>query len=186
MNPDLTPEDVFEEFSMEEELSHVVLKAYVDRYPDLAIELTDLYHELALVDARVAAEEISSETKATQSNATQETLLTAFSNEGIPILAKKIGLPRDFLAGFRDRHVLIFSTPEPVLSGLSQAIGVRLHDLVRFLCGNTTGGTALAFKANQKPISNEQIEYGTFIEELTLSSDQKAALERLSQTDGTN
>ena len=44
-------DDILDEFTMEEPLNHAVLKSYIDRYPSLALELTDLYHELAMTDA---------------------------------------------------------------------------------------------------------------------------------------
>ncbi|MEM9374630.1 MAG: hypothetical protein AAGA72_00310 [Pseudomonadota bacterium] len=187
MSPNLDPEDVFEEFTMEEEISHALLKTYIDRYPDLAIELTDLFHEITLAEARAGAEEVRFETKSAQPQMVAVgKLQAAFSNEGIRELAKQIGLPRDFLAGFRDRRIRFGSTPEPVLSGLSRMIGVRLHDFVRYLSSGDATGPALAFKADGKPARAEQMDYAAFIEGLALTSEEEAALSRLAQSDGSN
>lgn len=182
MSAQYDPKDIFDEFAMEQDLSHALLKSYIERYPDLAIELTDLFHELTLADARTAAENIPLETKSVNAAALAgEKLRAAFSNDGIKTLARTIGLPRDFLTGFRDRRVRIGSAPVPVLTGLARKIGVGLHDFVGFACADDRSSPALAFKADNKPMAAAQLDFGDFVEGLALTSDEEEALQRLAQ-----
>ena len=43
-------ENILSDFAMEMGLTANVLRAYIQRYPKLALELTDLFHELTMVD----------------------------------------------------------------------------------------------------------------------------------------
>jgi len=45
------PQDnILDDFAMEASLGPETLRSYVEKYPTLALELTDLYHELLMVD----------------------------------------------------------------------------------------------------------------------------------------
>ncbi len=48
---------------MEDPIAPETLRTYIGKYPSLAVELTDLYHEVLLVDQTAAADGIELETK---------------------------------------------------------------------------------------------------------------------------
>ena len=54
---------ILDDFAMEDPIAPETLRTYIGKYPSLAVELTDLYHELLLVDQTAAADGIELETK---------------------------------------------------------------------------------------------------------------------------
>ena len=179
-------EEILDEFTMEESLNHMVLKNYIDKYPSLALELVDLYHELMLTDARVAAESIEPQTKQMVSPKIFENtnVEAALTGDELRSLAKKVGLPRDFFAGFRDRKIRFGSIPEPIVTGLANQLGVAIHALIEFLRSPPRSGSGFAFKAEGKPNESAVIDYDEFLDSLALTDQEKSALERLCHIHG--
>lgn len=186
MTNNINVEDILDEFAMEEPLDHVVLKSYIDRYPSLALELTDLYHELAMTDARNDIESVQLEAKYSASATAPDRtgVEAALAGDELRSLARKVGLPRDFFAGFRDRKVRLGSIPEPVVTGLARELGVAVHALVDFLRSQPRTNTGFAFKADGKPDERVVLEYGEFLDSLALTDQEENALDRVCQVDG--
>ena len=123
MSTDMDREDVLSDFAMEPDLTSKILRAYIQRYPELALELTDLFHELSMVDLADAA----------GSNLEQEgiddamvgegvaAVAAALSGSGLRDLARRLELPRDFIGGFRDARVRLGSVPSSVVLNLARA-----------------------------------------------------------------
>lgn len=186
MTNDINIEEILDEFTMEEPLNHAVLKSYIDSYPSLALELTDLYHELALTDARNGIEGVQLETRHSASaTASGRTVVEAtLADDELRSLARKVGLPRDFFAGFRDRKVRLGSIPEPVVTGLARELDVAIHVLVDFLRSKPRTNAGFAFKADGKPDEGAVLEYDEFLDSLALTDQEEIALDRLCQVDG--
>ena len=186
MTNDINMEDILDELPMEEPLNHAVLKSYIDRYPSLALELTDLYHELALTDARNDIQSVQLKTRhlAPATAIGRNGIEEALAGDKLRSLARKVGLPRDFFAGFRDRKVRLGSIPEPVVTGLARELGVAVHALVDFLRSQPRTSIGFAFKADGKPDEGAVLEYNEFLDSLGLSDQEERALDRLCEVDG--
>lgn len=186
MSSKFDSESVLDDFIMEMSLTHAVLRSYIEKYPSLALELTDLFHELAFWDGRAAKEMSLQETKniAPDSLANTAAITNALSGDSFRALARRSGLPRDFFAGFRDGHIRCGSIPEPILSGLAQEIGVALQYVVAFLLNGQQTSTNFAYKAQEKPSQNSLVDYNEFINGLELTEHEEAALARLGRGDG--
>jgi len=52
--------NILDDFAMETPFGPEALRTYVKRYPKLAVELTDLYHELLMIELSSAAESTQS------------------------------------------------------------------------------------------------------------------------------
>ena len=174
-------ENILSDFAMEADLAPNVLRAYIQRYPDLALELTDLFHELTMVDLANAVgltlgeEELEGE-KLVEGVAI---VRAAISGPGLRDLARRLELPRDFIAGFRDARVRLGSVPSSVLLNLARAIGVKTQYFIAYLQRQYRASGAVAFKADAKPQWPSALEYDEFIESLSLNENEVAALERL-------
>lgn len=179
-------EDVLSDFAMEEPLNHAVLRDYICRYPELALELTDLFHELTLCDLEVQIDAATLETKSVKEVTAKgfAALDAAFSGEGLRAFAKSIGLPRDFLCGFRDAKVRVETVPLPILLGLARKLGVGVHIFLTYLQSRPQNQTALAFKADSKPTPQAALDFETFVGNLGLTEAESAALKRLGERDG--
>ena len=186
MSTDMDREDVLSDFAMEPNLTSKVLRAYIQRYPELALELTDLFHELSMVDVADAA----------GSNLGQEEFEDEMVGEGVAAvaavlsgsdlrdLARRLELPRDFVAGFRNARVRLGSVPANVLLNLARAMDVKTQYFVAYLQRQPGATGALAFKADAKPQGPSVLEYDKFIESLGLDDNEAAALERLAGPNG--
>ena len=110
----------------------------------------------------------------------------ALSGSNLRNLAKKLGLPRDYIAGFRDRKFRLGSVPSALLTNLARSASVNIHQLMNHL-QDTAGSTQqMAHKADEKPQSSAPVEYDEFVEGLALDEKELEALDRLSVLDGSD
>jgi len=188
MRSEMGREDILSDFAMETNLTPEVLGRYIRRYPDLALELTDLFHEFTMVDLTSAegSAVVGRGLMGAEHREGVALVHAALSGSGLRNLAHRLGLPRDFVAGFRDAKVRLGSVPSNVLLNLAQAIDVKIQYLIAYLQRELDGTRAVAFKADSKPQWMSVMEYDKFIESLDLDDDETAALERLSESSERN
>lgn len=185
MSNKLERDDILDDFAMEEALGPKTLRNYVEKHPTLAVELTDLYHELLMVDLSAAADGMQLETKPAVETSQQNlaVVATALSGENLRDLARNLGLPRDFVAGFRDRKIRVGSIPGTILANFALSASVNIHQLINHL-QDTAGPTPqMAHKADGKPQGSASVEYDVFVEGLGLDDSELEALNRLSVSD---
>ncbi len=188
MSTELNHDAILDDFAMEDPIAPETLRTYIGKYPSLAVELTDLYHELLLVDLIAAADGIELETKSAVVSSQQDVVFVAnaLSGSNLRNLAKKLGLPRDYIAGFRDRKFRLGSVPGALLTKLARSASVNIHQLMNHL-QDTAGSTQqMAHKADEKPQSSAPVEYDEFVEGLALDEKELEALNRLSVSDGSD
>ena len=186
MPTDMDRDDVLADFAMESDLAPSVLKAYMQQFPELALELTDLFHELTMADLanliESTVEDVELESEALGEGVA--TVRSALSGQALRDLSRHLGLPRDFVVGFRDARIRLGSMPSNVLLNLARAIDVRIQYLVAYLQQRSVATGAVAFKADAKPQTQTVLEYDKFVESLGLDKDEFAALKRLAGSDG--
>ena len=186
MSTDMDREDVLSDFALEQDLTSKVLREYIQRYPELAVELTDLFHELSMVDLADAVgshleQEGFDDAMVGEGVAA---VADALSGSGLRDLARRLELPRDFIAGFRDARVRLGSVPANVLLNLARAMDVKIQYFVVYLQRPHGVPGALAFKADSKPQGLSVLEYDDFVESLGLDDNEVAALQRLAGSSG--
>ena len=186
MPTDMNRDDILADFAMEADLAPSVLKTYIQQYPDLALELTDLFHELTMVDltnqVELTVEDVELESEALVEGVS--TVQSALSGQALRDLAHHLGLPRDFVAGFRDARIRLGSVPSNVLLNMARAIDVKIQHLIAYLQQRSGAAGAFAFKAEAKPQTQTVLEYDEFVESLGLDMDEFEALKRLAGSDG--
>ena len=186
MSTDMDREDVLSDFAMEPNLTSKILRTYILRYPELAVELADLFHELSMVDLADAAgsnlelEEFDN----AMAGEGVAAVTAALSGTGLRDLARRLDLPRDFIAGFRDARVRLGSVPANVLLNLARAMDVKTQYFVVYLQRRHGVGGGLAFKADAKPQGPSVLEYDDFVESLGLNDIEAEALKRLAGSNG--
>lgn len=181
MVPTPDSEDVFFAFTAEPDMTPEVLRNYVTRYPQLAADLADLYHEFQSVDFGQNAEE---EANLTAPPSFMGEVETALSGDRLISLARTLGLPRDFIAGFRDTRVRAGTIPLGVLSYLSRAAGVHVHHILAYFRHAEISDRALAFKSDSKPRATEIMDYADFVRNLGLTDEEESKLRDLEHSDG--
>ena len=179
-------ENILSDFAMEMGLTANVLRAYIQRYPKLALELTDLFHEITMVDLANAVGTTVGEEEPEGKGIEEGVAMvrTALSGPGLRKLAHRLGLPRDFVAAFRDAKVRPGSVPSSVLLNLARAMDVKTQYFIAYLQRQSGATGMVAFKADAKPQGLSVLEYNEFIESLGLDVNEAAALERLAGSDG--
>ena len=186
MSTDMDREDILSDFAMEADLTSKVLRAYIQRYPELALELTDLFHELTMVDLANAAGSTLGKEEFEAEGLEEGVAMVGAALSGLRLreLARRLELPRDFVAGFRDARVRLGSVPSNVLLNLARAIDVKTHYFIVYLQRQSGAAGAVAFKADAKPRGPSVLEYDAFVESLGLDDHEAAALVRLAGSNG--
>lgn len=188
MPTELNREAILDDFAMEEQLAPETLRNYIQKYPMFAVELTDLYHELLLVDLSAATDGIQLETKSAIQPAQQDAVLVAnaLSGGNLRSLAEKLELPRDYIAGFRDRKFRLGSIPGTLLANLAKSASVSVHQLIAYFHAPHGVGTQMSYKADGKPQGSSELEYDDFVKGLGLNEAEREAHKRLSVSDGSD
>ena len=181
-------DDILDDFPTEPSLGPETLRSYVQRFPSLAVELTDLYHELRLVDLSTAVDGVPFETNPADVGAQQSAaaVMSALSGTNLRGLAQDLGLPRDFVAGFRDRKIRLGSIPGALLGNLARTAKVGVHQLIYHLQDSTAPTPQMAYKADGKPRGSAPVEFDDFVAGLNLDESELEALNKLSEADGTD
>ena len=111
MLTDTDREHILSDFAMETDLTPNVLRKYMQRYPSLALDLTDLFHEFTMVDLEnvVGSTMGEVELEGDELGEGLAVVQAALSGQALRDLARQLGLPRDFVAGFRDARVRLGS-----------------------------------------------------------------------------
>ena len=188
MPTDINVQHILSDFAMEDALTPDVLGAYIQQYPNLAIQLTDLFHDLTLIDLSTSAESIPLETESTDEMLAKKVAAVRAPLSGARLrdLAQRLGLPRDFISSFRDARIRMGSVPANILINLAREIDVNTHHLIAYLQRQCEFYSAVAFMADSKPQAPSVLEYDDFIESLHLNDNEVAALERLEGSSGLN
>lgn len=178
-------ENILSDFLVEPDLTPNLLKEYIGRYPELAGELADLFHEFMLDDLARAIE-TSTHVDEMESLVVRDSIATvheALSGEKVINLAHELELPRDFFSGFRESRVRLGSVPANVLLNLAKAINVKIQYLIAYMQQQSQTSRAVAFKAVDKPSESSVMEYEEFIKGLALSVEESVALRRFAESD---
>lgn len=185
MSSHANKENILSDFAMEADLTPEVLGSYIRQFPEFAVDLTDLFHEFTMIGlANAAGSTVAEEDLDFQELGHGIAIVSAaLSGNGLRALARRLELPRDFLAGFRDARMRLGSVPPNVLLGLSSAIDVKIQFLIAYLQRQTGTTKATAFKADAKPHRHTVVEYDEFIKSLCLTDNEIRALERLTADD---
>ncbi|MEM7432632.1 MAG: hypothetical protein AAF351_11955 [Pseudomonadota bacterium] len=170
---------VIEAFCMEPTQSTAELRQYIEKYPQYAEDLLDVFHDLELSKLSV---------NRADSDAVQAPLLDvhqastfvaeALSGDRLRTLASNQGLPRDFFVGFRDARIRLGSVPAALVSVLSDVMGVRLRDFVVHL-QSPEKEMVTAFRSEQKPEAPRLLEYDAFVSALELTQAEATRLQEL-------
>lgn len=188
MPTELNRDAILDDFAMEDPIAPETLRSYIERFPSFAVELTDLYHELLLMDLSSAVDGIQLETKSMVDPAQQDVAFVsnALSGSNLRSLAEKLGLPRDYIAGFRDRKFRLGSIPGTLLANLAKSASISVHQLITYFQAPKGIGSQMSYKADGKPQGYSEIEYDEFVQGLGLNVKELEALKRLSVSDGSD
>lgn len=178
-------EDVLNDFTVEEEMSPTILKAYLQRYPEYTQDLLALFNELSMSDLESAEASLPLETKSVSAETLRvQHVRQSLFGTGVREFARDLGLPRGFFTGLNSEVVHIASMPTTLLKTLANRLGVHMQDVIS---GMQQGdGQAVAMKSDVKPGSMPAIEFQAYVESARLTEEEQRALEMLLTDDGSD
>ena len=178
-------EDILNDFTIEPEMTHAVLKAYLSDYPELSDDLLELFHELTMSDMEALEANLPLETKAMNASVqSTQKVENALYGAGVRELAKELGLPRGFLMGLQANIVHIGSMPVALLNRIAKQLDVRLQDLIK---GMQIGDQqAVAMKSDNKPSVQPAIEFEDYVAQAGLNEEERRVLGELLVEDGSH
>jgi hypothetical protein len=172
--PDRT--DVLEEFALEAEHDPQALERYIERYPDLAIDLVDVARELirtvpanpkplsrseaVLVDAywhRYSTGAPAPYTAPVQAAASP--VLQGRPIQDMRDIAKKLGLPRQVITALRQGRAIFATLPERFLDMLATAAGATVDAVRAELSVSRPLVSAGSFKSDKKLSPPQQVSF---------------------------
>lgn len=165
-NPSL--EEVLDSFAVEPQHDRATLERYLREFPEHAAELIDLSRELS---RQIAEEEgdLSPMAKAlidtawqVHSVAPQGAVADPLADLGpdeLRSLAQTLDVPRQVVAAFRERRVLLGSVPRRFLERFAAAVQSSFEDFVSVLTLRSAPRVQRSFKADTKPVQAEAVTF---------------------------
>jgi hypothetical protein len=178
-------EDVLNDFTVEEEMSPTILKAYLQRYPEYTQDLLALFNELSMSDLQSAEASLPLETKSVSAVSLRvQHVRQSLFGTGVREFARDLGLPRGFFTGLNAEVVHIASMPTSLLKALANRLGVQMQDVIS---GMQQGdGQAVAMKSEVKPGAIPAIEFQDYVESAGLTKEEQRTLKALLADDGSD
>ncbi|AFO92752.1 hypothetical protein [Phaeobacter inhibens] len=178
-------EDVLNDFTVEEEMSPAILKAYLQRYPEFTSDLLALFNELSMSDLASAEASLPLETKSVSAEALRVLhVRQSLFGTGVREFARDVGLPRAFFTGLNAEVIHIASMPTSLLKTLANRLGVHMQDVIS---GMQQGdGQAVAMKSDVKPSAVPAIEFRDYVDCAGLTEEEQRVLQSLLSDDGSD
>ena len=178
-------EDVLNDFTVEEEMSPAILKAYLQRFPEFTQDLLALFNELSMSDLEAAEASLPLETKAVSAETLRvQHVRQSLFGTGVREFARDLGLPRAFFTGLNAEVIHIASLPTSLLKALAHRLGVHMQDVIS---GMQQGdGQAVAMKSDVKPGAVPPIDFQDYVDRAGLSEEEQRVLQSLLADDGSD
>jgi hypothetical protein len=187
MKPAMSPrpseeEAILDEFVTEEEMTLATLRRYIDQHPSLAASLLNLYHELRLQAAEPAeGSHVHQEAGPILKADGADAALAALSGSGLRAVAERLGLPRAFFVGFRDRRIEFTTIPGRFVVNLASALGVSTDQLVSHLTATDHPMMRVAFRADEVPEIPSKTDFPSYMDAAGLTEEQRGAVRALAE-----
>jgi len=172
---DMDLDEVLESFALEAESDAAALARYLRDYPQYAVALVDLSHEMAQQvpdeiaplsphdEAQIASAwsrfAASARSRAKAEQGQVASVFEGRSAAEMKTLASVLGVPRQVVAAVRDRRVLPDTIPKGFLTRMAAAIDARIEDLIASLSGARSVTLAQSYKADTKPVLSGQVSF---------------------------
>ena len=183
-------QEVLDAFAVESEAGRETLERYLRTYPQFATEILDLSRMLAL---RVWDEEtpLSHEDEAkidaawlSHAAAGPAAVTDPLLSLSVPELREisiRLGVPRQVLAAFRNRRVIMSTVPPRFLERLAELVNTSMEQFVRTLSLPISQELTQSYKSERKPVPSDPVSFEQVLIDAGVPEDERAQL--LSETD---
>src|SRR4051794_12219204 len=176
-------EDVLNAFSMEAIHNRSTLERYLTEYPQFATEISDLWREFSreVEKPRRLSDNEKSEVQeawriySTSTSEATATLLTSLSVPKQRELSSRLEVPRQIIAAFRERKVIVSSIPRTFLNRLAEGLNASVEQVIAALSLPQVSALR-SNKSDEKPISSEPTTFEKLLIEAQVSEAKRAEL----------
>jgi AmiR/NasT family two-component response regulator len=184
MKPRISSEDVLNAFTVEATLDRSTLERYLREFPQFAVELAHLSHELsrpAVQAVRLSSEDRDAINEAWKQYSTSTPLslvniFTALSVPQLRELAIRLGVPRQIITAFREHRVIVSSIPRRFLARLAEALNTSVEHVTTALTLPLDTICVRSHKADEKPADATPATFDQLLIEAQVPNDKRAEL----------
>jgi hypothetical protein len=178
-------EDVLDAFSMEPDTDQATLERYLRDYPEYADALIDLSRELSRVildnEQPLSPEEVALIDAAWRRHQDAEPKavvdpFSALSTAEQRQLAASLAVPRQVIAAFKERRVVVGSIPKRFLDHLAAALNCARDTLIGALAPQPAQEFARSYKADVKPDSKAAVTFEQLLVDAGVPTEKRAQL----------
>jgi hypothetical protein len=178
-------EDVLDAFAVEATSRRETLERYLREYPQYAADLIDLSRELARVTVErtgpLSADEEamvkgSWETYLAAASAPVEDPFGMLSVTEWREIAKRLDLPRQIIAAFRERRVVVESVPQRVFVSFASVMNTTVEMIVKTLALPPPPELARSYKAESKPQAAPPVTFEQLLIDAGVPDEKRALL----------
>ena len=180
----LSSEDVLNAFAVEPAHDRSTLERYLREFPQFAIELAHLSHELSRT--AVKAPSLSANDKAKIDEAWKRyssfsppsavNILAALSVPQLRELAIRLDVPRQIISAFREHRVVVSSIPQRFLSRFAAALDASVEQVTAVLRLPLEATCVRSHKSDEKPIMAAPATFEQLLIEAQVPEDKRAEL----------
>jgi hypothetical protein len=180
----LSSEEVLNAFAVEPAHDRSTLERYLRQFPQYAVELAHLSHELSR--AAVKAPPLSAKDRATideawkqyssSASASNANILADLSVPQLRELAIRLGVPRQIITAFREHRVLVSSIPQAFFSRFATALNASIEQIAAVLSLPLEVNCVRSHKSDEKPITAAPATFEQLLIEAQVPEDKRAEL----------
>jgi hypothetical protein len=180
----LSRDDVLNAFAVEPCHDRSTLERYLREFPQYALELAHLSHELSrtpVEPAPLSANDRAAIDEAWKqySNSSSASSVSVFAAMSVPQLrdlANRLGVPRQIIAAFRERRVIVSSIPQRFLARVATGLNASVDQIKAALTLPPEASCAWSHKADEKPVAAPPATFEQLLIEAQVPSDKRAEL----------
>jgi hypothetical protein len=177
----LSSEDVLNAFAVEPNHDRATLERYLRDFPQYALELAHLSHELSRTT--VKATDLSARDRAAIDDAWKQYSSLApvdiFSSLSVPQLrdlASRLGVPRQIVTAFRERKVIVSSIPRRFLGRVAAALNATITEVTAALSLPLDASPVRNYKADEKPTAAAPATFEQLLIDAQVPEEKRAQL----------
>jgi hypothetical protein len=180
----ITSEAVLNAFAVEPLNDRSTLERYLRKFPQYAVELAQLSHELSSTVEQQA--ELSKEDRVAIDQAWKQyssssawAVAKMFENLSVPQLrdlAKFLDVPRQIVTAFRERKVIVSSIPQGFLSRLAERLNTNVEEIKLALVAITDISYVRSHKADEKPMPSAPATFEQLLIDAQVPPEKRAKL----------
>jgi hypothetical protein len=160
------------------------LERYLREYPQCALELAHLSHELSrttIKAAQLSAKDRAAIDRAWKQYSSSVPVSTAniFTDLSVPQLrdlANYLGVPRQIITAFRERRVVVSSIPQRFLARVATALNTGVDQIMAALTLSIEANCVRSYKSDEKPVMVPPATFEQLLIEAQVPADKRAEL----------